>query len=106
MDDSSRSTNFRATQVEAFAALQEAARLTGMQHLSGDPSQGLVVFTAGRLLLASGPKVTAHIEQTGADTVGVTLSSDLKMGLLGTADADAWRDRMFDTLTGLLPAAE
>jgi len=46
------SMSFLATAGEAIAALEEAARRSGMQHLSADPATGVLVFTAGRTVLA------------------------------------------------------
>jgi len=56
---------FRASTGEAITALEEAARRTGMQHLAADPTTGVLVFTAGRMLLAFGEKVTARIRDVG-----------------------------------------
>jgi hypothetical protein len=90
---------------EAAAALEEAARRSGMQHLSADPETGVRVFTAGRTLLAVGEKVTAWIRENGPGTVEVTLSSNLQFGLTGPGAAGAGRDRMANALVQLLPPA-
>jgi hypothetical protein len=85
---------FQATPPEVFAALQEAARQSGLQFLSGDASAGTAVFSSGRLLLGFGEKVTARMNQTAPGTVQVTLSS----GRRGTG-----ADRLSQALSGLLP---
>jgi hypothetical protein len=58
-----RSMTFQASTEAAIAALEEAARRSGMQHLSADPETGVRVYTAGTLVLASGEKVTAWIRE-------------------------------------------
>lgn len=100
---STRSMTFQSTPPEVFAALQEAARRTGFQYLSGDVSTGTTVFTSGRLLLGFGEKVTAQMKQTASGTVEVTVSSDPKLGgLVGTGRGQG-ADRLAQALNGLLP---
>jgi hypothetical protein len=100
-----RSMTFLATTGEAIAALEEAARRTGMQHLSADPATGVLVFTAGRTVLAFGEKVTAWIREVAPGTVQVTLSSNLQFGLGLSGRNGAARDRMSNALVQLLPPA-
>jgi hypothetical protein len=103
---STRSMTFRAKQPEVFAALQEAARRTGFQFLSGDAGSGTAVFTAGRFVLGSGEKVTARMRQGPSGTVEVTLSSDLRFGIVGwSGRRGAGADRLAEALSGLLPHA-
>ena len=97
--------SFRASAREAVTALEEAARLTGMQHLSADPANGVVVFTAGRMALAFGEKVTARVREVAPGTVQVTLSSKPQFGLAGRGRNAAGRDGMSDALMQLLPPA-
>ena len=78
---SARSMTFQATAPEAFAALRQAADRTGLRYLSGDGVTGTYVFTAGTTLMSFGEKVTAQITQLDAETVQVTLSSDLQFGV-------------------------
>ena len=99
------SMTFLASTGEAATALEEAARRTGMQHLSADRAAGVIVFTAGMTLLAFGEKVTARIREVTPGTVRVTLSSNLQFGLTGRGRAGAGRDRMSNALVQLLPAA-
>jgi len=96
---------FLASTGQAIAALEEAARRAGMQHLSADAATGILVFTAGTLVLASGEKVTAHVREVGPGVVQVRLSSSLQFGLTGAARTGAGRERMADALTQLLPPA-
>ena len=63
---STRSMTFQAKPPEVFSALQEAARRTGFQYLSGDVSTGTAMFTSGRFLLGFGEKVTARMEAGSA----------------------------------------
>ena len=100
-----RSMTFLASTGEAVAALEEAARRTGMQHLSADRATGVLVFTAGRTVLASGEKVTAQIREIAPGTVQVTLSSNLQFGLMLWGRNGAGRDRMSNALIQLLPPA-
>ena len=72
---------FLASTAEAVTALEEAARRTGMRHLSADPATGVLVFTAGRMVLSFGEKVTARVREVAPGTVQVTLSSNLQFGL-------------------------
>ena len=102
---SARSMTFRASGGEAVAALEEAARRAGMQHLSSDAETGIFVFTAGRMVLASGEKVTAQVREVAPGTVQVTLSSNLQFGLGNVGANGAGRDRMGDALAQLLPPA-
>ena len=88
-----------------MGALEEAARRTGMQHLSADPANGIVVFTAGKLALAFGEKVTARIREAAPGTVQVTLSSNPPFGLTGWGRNGTGRDRMADALVQLLQPA-
>ena len=97
------SMTFLASTGEAVTALEEAARRSGMQHLSADPATGVFVFTAGRMVLAFGEKVTARIQGVSPGMVQVTLSSNLQFGL-GSGQGSG-RDRMANALTQLLPAA-
>ena len=96
---------FLASTGEAIAALEEAARRSGMQHLSADSATGVMVFTAGRMVLASGEKVTARIREVAPGVVQVTLSSNLQFGLTGWGRKGAGRDRMSNALIQLLPPA-
>ena len=100
-----RSMTFQASTGEATAALEEAARRSGMQHLSADSATGVLVFTAGRMVLASGEKVTARIREVAPGVVQVTLSSNLQFGLTGWGRKGAGRDRMSNALIQLLPPA-
>lgn len=97
---------FLASTGEAIAALEEAARRSGMQHLSADAATGVLVFTAGHLVLASGEKVTAHVREVASGVVQVTLSSRLQFGLANWGRQGAGRDRMAEALVHLLPPAE
>ncbi len=98
------SMTFLASTGEAITALEEAARRSGMQHLSADPATGVYVFTAGRMLLASGEKVTARIQGVAPGRVQVTLSSSLQFGLGSATSQGAGRDRMSNALVQLLPS--
>ena len=81
---------FLASTGQAITALEEAARRTRMQRLSADPATGVLVFTAGRIVLAFGEKVTARIREVKPGIVQVTLSSNLQFGLrAGVATAPA-----------------
>jgi hypothetical protein len=106
MTDDDRSLAFTADVGQAVAALEEAARRTGLQHLSADRARGIFVFTAGRMVLATGEKVTATVREVAPGTVQVTLSSDLQFGLTFGGPPGAARDRMFDALVQLLPPAQ
>jgi hypothetical protein len=97
--------SFRASTREAITALEEAARRSGLQHLSADPVKGVVVFTSGRLVLAFGEKVTARIRDVAPGTVQVTLSSTPQFGVTGWGRNGAGRDRMSNALIQLLPPA-
>jgi hypothetical protein len=96
---------FQASTGQAVAALEEAARRSGMQHLSADSATGVFVFTAGRMVLATGEKVTAHVREVAPGVVQVTLSSRLQFGLTGWGRRGAGRDRMSEALVRLLPPA-
>ena len=96
---------FLASTGEAITALEEAARRSGMQHLSADSATGVLVFTAGRMVLAAGEKVTARIREVAPGVVQVTLSSNLQFGLTGWGRKGAGRDRMSNALIQLLPPA-
>jgi hypothetical protein len=96
---------FVASSAEAIAALEEAARRSGMQHLSADPATGVLVFTAGRTVLAFGEKVTARIREVAPGIVQVTLSSNLRFGLTLRGRDGTGRQRMSNALTHLLPPA-
>ena len=100
-----RSMTFRASGGEAVTALEEAARRAGMQHLSSDAATGIFVFTAGRMVLSVGEKVTARVREVAPGTVEVTLSSNLQFGLGNIGRNGASRDRMGDALAQLLPPA-
>ncbi len=97
--------SFRASTGEATKALQEAARRTGMQHLSADPANGVQVFTAGRMVLAFGEKVTSRIREVAPGTVQVTLSSNPQFGVTFRSRNGTARDRMSNALIELLPPA-
>ncbi|GAB3065506.1 hypothetical protein GCM10027053_30800 [Intrasporangium mesophilum] len=99
------SMSFGASTGEAANALQEAARRTGMQHLSADPANGIQVFTAGRMVLAFGEKVTARIREVAPGTVQVTLSSNPQFGVTVRSRNGTARDRMSNALTQLLTSA-
>jgi hypothetical protein len=94
---------FRASRGQAMTALEEAARRAGMQHLSADRETGVMVFTAGRVVLAFGEKVTARIREVAPGTVQVTLSSNVQFGLGSRSTHGAGRERMSDALSQLLP---
>jgi hypothetical protein len=96
---------FQASTGQAVEALGEAARRSGMQHLSADAATGVFVFTAGRMVLATGEKVTAHVRQVAPGTVQVTLSSKLQFGLGNWGRKGAGRERMSEALGHLLPPA-
>ncbi|WP_256796391.1 hypothetical protein [Terrabacter sp. Ter38] len=100
-----RSMTFSASSGEAVTALEEAARRAGLQHLSADTATGIFVFTAGRMVLSFGEKVTARIREVAPGTVEVTLSSNLQFGLGNIGRNGASRDRMGDALAQLLPPA-
>lgn len=100
-----RSMTFRASIGEAVAALQDAAGRAGMQHLSSDAATGIFVFTAGRMVLAAGEKVTAQISEVAPGIAQVTLSSNLQFGVGNIGRNGAGRDRMGDALAQLLPPA-
>jgi hypothetical protein len=97
--------SFRASAVEVMGALEEAARRTGMQHLSADPANGIVVFTAGKMALTFGEKVTARIREITPGTVQVTLSSNRPFGLTRWGRNATGRDQMADALGQLLQPA-
>jgi hypothetical protein len=99
------SMSFRASTAEAMAALEEAARRTGMQHLSADAATGIMVFTAGRTVLAFGEKVTAYVQPAAPGTVQVTLSSNLQFGVTFRGSSGGGRERMANALVQLLPPA-
>lgn len=101
-----RTASFAASTAQAVAALEEAARRAGLQHLSADHATGIFVFTAGRMVLATGEKVTARVREVAQGIVEVTLSSDLQFGLTFGGPTGAARDRMFDALVPLLPPAQ
>ena len=101
-----RSMTFLASSEHAVAALEEAARRAGMQHLSADRDKGLFVYTAGRMVLSTGEKVTATVHDIAPGTVQVTLSSNLQFGLTFGGSPGKARDRMFDALLQLLPPAQ
>ena len=100
-----RTLTFQTSTGEAVTALEEAARRTGMQHLSADPATGVLVFTAGGMVLAFGEKVTARIREVAPGVVQVTLSSDLQFGLGSGGGKGAGRGRMSQALNQLLPPA-
>jgi len=62
---------FLASSREDIAGLEKAARRTGLQHLSADRASGVLVFTAGRTVLAFGEKVTARIREVAPGTLQV-----------------------------------
>jgi hypothetical protein len=106
-DSSARSLAFRGTGAEAFAALRHAADLTGLRFLSGDRATGTYVFTAGMTVMSFGEKVTARITQLTAETVQVTLSSDLQFGVVGAMGrAGGSEERLWEALTQLLSPPE
>jgi len=97
---------FQAEPPEVFSALQEAARRTGFQYLSGDVTNGTAVFSSGRFLLGFGEKVTARMEQVAPGTVQVTLSADPKSRVAGwSGRRGPGTDRLAEALLGLLPHA-
>src|SRR6476659_10130826 len=100
-----RSMTFQASTAEAVTARGEAARRTGMQHPAADPATGVLVFTAGGMVLAFGEKVTARIREVAPGGVQVSLSSNLQFGLGNIGRNGASRDRMGDALAQLLPPA-
>jgi len=105
-DGSTRSMTFQAEPPEVFSALQEAARRTGFQYLSGDVTNGTAVFSSGRFLLGFGEKVTARMEQVAPGTVQVTLSADPKSRVAGwSGRRGPGTDRLAEALLGLLPHA-
>jgi len=105
-DRSTRSMTFQAEPPEVFSALQEAARRTGFQYLSGDVTNGTAVFSSGRFLLGFGEKVTARMEQVAPGTVQVTLSADPKSRVAGwSGRRGPGTDRLAEALLGLLPHA-
>src|SRR4051812_30274954 len=102
----SRSMTFQAQTPQAFAALHEAARRTGLRFMAGDVAAGTAVFSAGFTVMSIGEKVTALITQRAPGTVQVTLSSGPGFGVVG------WRgrhgasvDRLAAALGELLPQA-
>src|SRR4051812_38953838 len=104
--DSTRSMTFQATPPQVYSALQEAARRTGFQHLSGDAGTGTAVFTSGKMLLMFGQKVTARWHQVAPGTVQVTVSpASFGLGLPRPGGGPS-ADRLSDELSGLLPHAE
>ena len=100
-----RSMTFLASTGQAITALEEAARRTRMQRLSADPATGVLVFTAGRIVLAFGEKVTARIREVKPGIVQVTLSSNLQFGPASWGRNGTGRDRMANALVQLLPPA-
>lgn len=102
--EGSRSLTFRATPSDVFAALQEAARRTGFQYLSGDVSAGTAMFTSGRFVLVVGEKVQARWEDVAPGTVRVTLSP-ARFGIAGASHRRPGVDRLAHELSGLLPHA-
>ena len=104
-DSGTRSMTFQAEPPEVFSALQEAARRTGLQYLSGDVSNGTAVFSSGRFLLGFGEKVTARISQVAPGTVQVTLSADPKSRAVSWGRRGPGADRLSEALNGLLPHA-
>ena len=100
-----RSMTFQASTEEAIAAVEEAARRAGMQHLSADRASGVLVFTAGRMVLAFGEKVTARILAVAPGIVQVTLSSNLQFGMGSASAQGSGRDRMYNALVPHLPPA-
>ena len=103
---STRSMTFQAQPQEVFSALQEAARRTGFQYLSGDVSNGTAVFTSGRFLLGFGAKVTVSMKEVTPGTVQVTLSSDPRSRVAGwSGRRGPGADRLSEALSGLLPHA-
>ena len=101
-----RSMTFQASTGEAVTALEEAARRSGMRHLSADHATGVFVFTAGRIVLAFGEKVTARVREVAPGRVRVTLSSNLQFGLGRGSAQGSGRDRMSNALIQLLPSAD
>ena len=95
---------FQARPSDVFAALQEAARRTGFQYLSGDMSKGTAMFTSGKHLLMVGEKISAQWTQVAPGTVQVTLSP-AKFGVGWSGRRGSGVDRLSDELSGLLPQA-
>lgn len=94
---------FQAKPAQVFSALQEAARRTGFQYLSGDASTGTAMFTSGKNLLMFGDKVNARWKQVAPGTVQVTLSS-AQFGIAGWSGRSGRSvDRLSEELSMLLP---
>jgi hypothetical protein len=101
-----RSMTFLGRPPEVLSAVQEAARRTGLQTLSGDVSTGNFVFTSGRFLLGLGEKVSVRITQVAPRTVQVTVSSGSRFGVVGRSGRRGTGvDRLSEELSGLLPHA-
>lgn len=104
--DGTRSMRFQAQPPDTFAALQEAARRNGLRYLSGDPEQGIAMFSAGFTVMTFGEKVTARIREVAPGTVEVTFSSDPKFGIVGTWGRKGTSlDRLATALSQILPPA-
>ena len=96
---------FQARPSDVFAALQEAARRTGVRYLAGDVNTGTAMFTSGKYLLMVGEKVHARWTQVAPGTLQVTLTS-AKFGVVGLSGRrGSGVDRLSDELSGLLPHA-
>ena len=101
---STQSMTFQATAAQAFAALQHAAERAGLLYLSGDGATGTYVYTAGMTVMTFGEKVTVRITPLTAETVQVTVSSDLQFGVQGALSRNGDRAEVLsEALTGLLP---
>jgi hypothetical protein len=95
---------FRATRLEVFAALREAARRTGLLYVTGDPTAGRAVFTAGRYLMFLGEKVAVRIDEVEPGIIQVTFAPDSRFGVGGWSGRTGSRaSRLADALAGLLP---
>jgi hypothetical protein len=104
--DNTRSMTFQAEPPAAFAALQEAARRSGLRFVAGDATAGTAVFSSGFTLMTFGEKVTARITKQAPGTVQVTLSSGPQFGVVGfRGRKGAGLDRMAQSLGELLPRA-
>jgi hypothetical protein len=95
---------FQATPLEAFSAIQEAARRTGLLFLTGDAQAGTAVFTAGRYLMLFGEKVHVRITPTASGTVQVSVSSGVGLGVIPSSGrTGATADRVCEALSQILP---
>lgn len=102
--DNTRSMTFQAEPPAAFAALQEAARRSGLRFVAGDAAAGTAVFSSGFTLMTFGEKVASRITKQAPGTVQVTLSSGPTFGIVGRRSRQGSSvDRMSEALGRLLP---